>query len=70
MKKIRTTHFESGSKRVYASPVCTVMSIPPMVVLTASPDVPYNPNISTGEALSSEFDPFDLDAWAEGIFQP
>ena len=41
-------------KKTYISPVCHVVNISHVTLLSGSPNtnVPYDPNINTGEALS------------------
>ena len=41
-------------KRTYISPLCNIVNVPLMTLLSGSPNtnVPYDPSINTGEALS------------------
>ena len=45
-------------KKTYISPLCNIVNVPQMTLLSGSPNtnVPYDPNINTGEALSPFLD--------------
>ena len=41
-------------KKIYISPICYIVNVPQMTLLSGSPNinVPYDPKTNTGEALS------------------
>lgn len=41
-------------KKTYISPLCNIVNVPQMTLLSGSPNthVPYDPNTNTGDALS------------------